>query len=227
MPYRKNYNYSKKKRYNKSGKQRGKVYGAAASQLWKDVNYLKGLVNTEFKKVDVYSDTTYNATPTLHLVSGIAEGDDIGQRSGREVRIKSLLLNMLVYPTSTTKNASHMRMILFKDTQPQGSAPTYQQLLDNSSGISWAQAPRNLENRKRFRIIKDKHFLTGSLATGNNANKHFQCYLKLDDHIIFGGTGGTISSIQSNAYYILFVSNHTGADVAGVQFNCRIRYIDN
>lgn len=224
MPYQVQ-QYKKKKRYNKKPKSRGEIYSSAASQLYKDVSMLKGLINVEFKFLDYYLDTTYSTTATFHLLNGIPEGDDVQQRNGREIRLKSIQVSARQYPTSTTANGSFVRYIIFIDTQPNGTAPTSAILL-STGGAPANLAMRNLSYRKRFVILKDKIITTDSLASGLCV-KSFEYYKKLNMHTIYSGIGSTISDITTNSVYMMMVSNQTGTDVPAVAMNHRIRFIDN
>ena len=46
----------------------------------------------------------YTGAPIIKLLNGIARGDDINERNGRQVIMKSVQINMVFRPSSTQAN---------------------------------------------------------------------------------------------------------------------------
>lgn len=214
-----------KKRYNRYPKKtmsRAKVYGAAGNQLWKDVKMLKNLINVEFKSHDVYGQTNINNTGTLVLLNGLSNGDDYDDRDGRQVRFKSLQLNTRCLLDSVSATNTLFRMIIFIDKQPNAGAPAVTELLDLTSAPR-TDAHRNLDNRKRYVILKDKRFCVNQIVP----EKIVDVYKKIDMKTIYDDSStSTINDITSNSFYVYFVSDQA-VNTPQVTYNARLRFVDN
>ncbi len=220
MPYRRR-TYKKSTQY--KGATRGAIYGAAGYQLYKDVKKLKSLINTEFKFRDT-SQTGANIVNTgqFNLLNGIAQGDSGQNRDGLQVRVKSLEWNIFPRMDVVTPQDCFFRAIIFIDTQPNQTQPLLGELLENG-GLPH-MSPRNLDNRKRFVILKD---IKTALQAGQGADlKAMDGYRKLDMKTIYDAAGATIGDITTNSLYVLFTTN-VGANGPLLDYYFRIRYIDN
>lgn len=224
MPYVRRKKFYRKKRYVKKAPGRMATYGAAASQLWKDVQSIKGLINTEWKLVEASATTAPQTSGYFTLLNGIAQGDDYTQRQGRSVLLKSL--EMKHYMNSNSGAVKEIiRCICFIDREPAGVAPTVAQVLDQTSGFANYVAFRNLNFRKRFKIIQDQ---TTCLNEGTSNEGVFKkWYFPLNFHTIYGSTGNTISSINEGALYCLLISNYDSPNSPNVNMTFRVRFIDN
>ena len=114
----------------------------------------------EFKSVDTLVTGDLNTTGTISLINGIARGDEINERNGREVVMRSVQLSMNAQSTDTTGIPQCCRILLVYDRQTNAAAPTFAQVL-TATGASLPLAPRNLENRRRFKILMDRKFTIG------------------------------------------------------------------
>lgn len=214
--------YTKRKSYKRRGQRRGKVYGAAAGQLWKDVKMLKELINVEFKVKDTVSSAAPDINgPALALLNGLTKGDDYNNRDGRQVRWKSIQGYARPYINASATHTT-IRMIIFIDKQSSETAATAASLLDVTSA-SAIDAFRNLSNRKRYVILKDRRV---SLSQ-DRPETVIKFYKKLDMKQVFddSDTGG-ISDIATNSIYVLFASDEA-TNVPQIPYNFRLRFIDN
>lgn len=184
---------------------------------------LKSLVNVEFKNIESASSSNPTSSGYMTLLNGIAEGDDINQRNGRSILIKSAYVKHTM-KCATSGDTAYIRCILFWDKQPSGTAPTGSDLLDTVGGFDLVRAFRNLSNRKRFKIISDKTYTV--VNGGPNYIRYTDKYIKMNTHTIYSSTGNTISSISSNALYCFIVSDQPTVTPA-VYMAYQLRYIDN
>lgn len=202
---------------------RGKIYATAGKQLWRDVQKLKNLINVEFKSVNGITNSTVSTTPTVMYHSAIGAGDDINQRGGRQVRLKSI--QMEGYFTNITAANTHLRLLAVIAKDWNGAASlTIADLLDSSTGAPIVSQVRNLSNRKQFVILKDYHF---TLNSAERTNRRFKCYIPLDMKVVYSGTGSANTDVESNMIMCVLVSDQVGASSPGVVLNNRIRFIDN
>lgn len=206
------------------GKHRWSNYGRGLGQLANDVSMLKGLVNTEFKYLDTSAAPTTNNTGTFVLLNGLQKGDDVNNRDGRSIRIKSLEHRLFLQHNSSSTD-SMVRVILFIDKQPNGAAPSSGSVLISGNTIT---SPRNLEWRKRFVILSDKTYV---LST--DGGKYYVApkakYLDLDMHTAYSTTdAGTVTDILSNALYMYVLgATQDLTNYPTISYYNRIRFVDN
>lgn len=220
MPYKKRTSRKKAVRKSPYGR-RGKIYGAATAQLYKDVAMLKNLINVEFK----VSDTTHSEGALAQvsegfLLNGLIKGDDISTRDGRQVRWKSVQVDGYWLQHASAVN-TNLRIILVIDKQPSEVEPAFTDIYDTDTELSH----RNLNNRKRFVILKVFNQII--TTQGGDSMRNFAFYEKLDMKTVYDASNtGDVGDISSNALYLFFVSNQP-TNRPTVQFNSRMRFIDN
>lgn len=221
MAYRRRY---RNRRYRKRKTlSRGKIYGRAAGQLWRDVKKLKGLINVEFKRHEVELDSTIFNTGTVQCQNLLGQGDSSVTLDGQQARFKSLQCYCLTKMQADTPAVC--RIIYFIDLQARGTAPTMADVLQTGVTSYPVTCPRNLDNRKRFLILKD-HIFT---LTPMQPIREFKYYRKLDLKTVYDTSpAGDISDIQSNPIYILFLSDQpSGSTAPIISHTSRLRFIDN
>ncbi len=181
------------------------------------------LAEGEFKAVDVVGSGTISQTPTVVLLNGIARGDDIGERTGREVDLRSIQASITL---NTGNVAQQHRVVIVYDRQTNASAATMAQVL-NAVNI---RAARNLENRKRFSILFDKTYILTAAAIGTSNTKHINWYRHLRHPETFNsGDAGTVADITTGSIYLMVygtVAPGGGADNGSMDSFTRIRYLD-
>lgn len=212
-------NYKKRAAPKRRGGTRWGTYKRAGAQLWKDVKYLKSLVNTEFKvKEYTHTITNSNTTGTFKLLNGLVQGDDFTNRNGRSVRWKSLQFHIRALK-QTAVGTNYVNWAIVIDKQANDATPSLADLYSN-----YQAQFRNLDNRKRFVIIMEGHMTLDADDPERNISK----YKKLDMHTIFDNSNnGDITDINSNALYFVTYSNQPTTDGAYMEVDTRLRFIDN
>ena len=176
----------------------------------------------EFKSVDTAGVIAMNTAPgVVVLLNGIARGDDINQRNGREVTMKSI---QFTHQTSGGAADSFCRFLIVYDRQSNGAALTAAMVLNLADVVS----PRNLENRKRFKILHDRLY-TVETAANPMSLKCGKFYRRLRHPITFNtGNAGTVADIATGSLYLIALgSNAAGGNASQFSYTCRIRYLDN
>lgn len=171
--------------------------------------------------INVNADQNISTT----LLNGLVPGNSASQRTGNKVDIKSiqgLFYHVVVNGTGTDQ--SHRRLIVL-DRQANGVAPTLAQVLTTADCFGL----RNLENRKRFKILSDKQIILD--ASGESGSKKYQkLYIKFRRPITVefnNGVAGTIADIVSNSLYLfVYGTNAAGATAGQCLGAVRIRYVD-
>lgn len=200
----------------------------AATRGFYGISSFRG--RNELKTIDTQTASVIASATTgnIILLSGVAVGTDYNTRIGRKVVIKSVYLRMAAYltPAAPANEGDFIRCLLIVDKQANGAAPVISDIFQNSNYID----PLNLNNRDRFKVMYDKMIAFGpsnyaaAAITGGAPQPRFKKYFKLCNYeTIFGGTGATVGSIQSNALYLVFLSKQ---GLTYVDYNCRVRFMD-
>lgn len=219
------YNYSGKSRYNKYNKYKKRYIGQCSkyqcNKLVKDVKYLKSRVHSEFKYLDTVVTNTPTTTAVLALLNGMSKGDGVANREGRQIRVKSILSNTLL-TINTSATASNIRIVYFIDKQANAAAPVFGDVFTSSS--NYITSARNLNNRKRFVILKD-HVYT--LDPDNHNAIRMSFYKKLDMSTIYDASdAGDITDIKTNALYMMYICNEATFTPTINSYN-RVRFLDS
>lgn len=222
-PARKNTKQTYRNRYH--SKYRWKNYTRGLGQLANDVWKLKQMVNVEYKNHDVeVTSTTIDTTGSITALNYINQGDGTETRDGSMFRMKSLEFRYLMNLDDNLTVPVSCRMIIFLDTDPDGSTPTLASLLDDTTNPHLS--PRNLDNRSRYVIYKDQMLTLNPNGLERITKKIF---MPLDLKVLITGATASAANVKKNGLYVLFLSSQaSGATYKPAYlFNARIRYIDN
>lgn len=201
---------------------RGRYSRTPFQQLQRDIGYLRGLINVEFKIKDYHlpiASPGVLSSGTIQLLNGLAQGDGSTNRDGNQVRFKSLESKTLV---SRNGLDAVFRMIYFIDLQTDGAAPTMADVLDTASA-SGIVAPRNLTHRNRFLILKD----VTKVVNTDTPNAVISYFRKLDLKSVYTSTGSAIGNMKNHPVFVLYVSDVPATNGPVVESHHRMRFIDN
>lgn len=201
-------------------------------------------LNASERKVNDIAAATYvvNTTGAFTLLALPVTGADMNQRIGRKIQLKSVYIrghvctNWAATPVGATSAIAtqHCRLIILCDYQPNGAAPAVLDLLATASPL----AHLNLNNRDRFKILKDKIYTLGPsfFDTTNQQGLSvapqilpIKIYKKLNIETIFNATnGGSIADITSGALFMFWIgSTAASATLASTaSLSTRVRYFD-
>lgn len=180
---------------------------------------------TEFKCIDNTVSLNMDADVAAHiqLLNACAPGSAINQRVGRQTTMRSMEVRLQTYATPTTGTDQVHRVIIVYDKQANATALTAAEVL-NAVDIN---SPRNLNNRKRFRILLDRLFTinaAGEPGTKRNIIAYQRFYLPVEYNAV---GGGTIADITTGSLYIIGIGNNAiGATAGTCNGQVRIRYTD-
>ncbi len=202
------------------------TYGSMGQKVFEDtswlvnkVHQLSGLINTEFKKIDVTDAATVSTTASIVVINPSVVGDDFDNRDGRKIRIKSVQLT-LTAAIGVTTTFTFVRVLIVIDKQPNEIQLVITDLLDFANITSH----RNLDGRKRFAILFDQIL---ELNQEGKRTAVIKWYKKLDMITIYDDSNaGTIVDITSNALYLIISSDETTL-VPFITRTTRVRFIDN
>lgn len=215
-----------------------KKYGGSKRNAWtsrkKDFQQDKQIVNikksirkinsdVELKHADSAINNVTALAGTFYLLNGVAQdttastdivrqGDEIVSTS---VQVRGYVEADATITTTNTGQSRIVRMILFWDGQPNGSAPTLANLLDLSVITDATMAPYNLDYYKRFKVLKDRTYALNAnffvSATNQQAIRiPFRFRKKLSRKVKYSTAGGTITAIQTNSLYLVTIVDDVG-----------------
>lgn len=222
--YRKNTNRNPRRSGSYAWKRAGARAGSLAYKAYKTANFVRSIVNTEYKYSDV--NMTLNATPVIQWVplNAMAQGDDNNQRNGRSVLLKSIQYRLSIGLGGSQKNAI-VRIVILRHNSCNGQNPVNAEVYTNPNDInSWRNLVTVVPN---YTIIMDKRY---SLDVDYKDRINIEKYMKMQDHIKFVGANATLASCGPGSYFLGYwtdvTTDGTTASV-NVTGNSRIRYIDN
>lgn len=173
----------------------------------KQVNNLKrnvfDLHLTTFELEADPSSTTYS----IYLINGIAQGDDVSQRSGNSIRMLNFKFR---YNAIAADSSNAVRVMLIYDNNPNGALPAGADLFQNYATAltdNFASFIR-FDNRKRFKTLYDK---VHCVSTSGPANQPGFMNVKLNKLGRYSGAGATIASVLQGGLYVVHISDSTGA----------------
>lgn len=223
---KKNYNSYRKRRYRRPGIT---TYGAMkhlAYKAYNGVRYLKSLVNAEKQYKDqAVINTTLDSTGSVTLLSGIAQGDDTGNRTGNSVLLKTLYLQMVAYrAAANATQVNYGRIIIVKDLENTGTAPTVADFFQNT-GANMIIEPLNVDHTPRYQVLKDIRL---TLLKTQTDGKILTCFKKFGSSTHLKFTGPNIGDVYKNAIYLIAVGDQaSGSNPPVLTVNTRLGYYDN
>lgn len=186
-------------------------------------------VKAEFKTIDNLGvNGAVDTTGSLYLINTCTTGDDITNREGRETLMRSVQVTGITRSTVTNGVRQQHRIMLIYDRQTNAAPPV---LLDILAAAT-VHAPRNLDNRKRFKILMDKKYTVGPdsgvVQQSGESEKIWTFYRKLRHPCSFNAVnGGTITDFISGSLYLLHLGNIAAGGTAGsYTFSSRVRFTD-
>lgn len=228
MPYGRK-TYKTKRRVVKSGRVSwyNRKYSALdiAKKALKATHYMKGMINCEKKYHVAYTNIAPTTSGSLACLSQIAQGDTASTRDGNSILCRSLLINIDIAKNTNVADTK-CRVILFQDIGFSVDAATLagSDILDSSlMGTSYApMAPVAQKTNGRFKVLRNWSFTLNATLL----NKRIHEYVKVYTHIKFDGTDATASSMNKNAFYLLFVSDQD-TYMPGVELVSKLGFYDN
>lgn len=184
--------------------------------------------STEWKYIDTTINQDVNTTATLTLLNGLSLGNTASTRIGQKITMQSMEAAVRLKTTAATGVEQFVRFLIVLDRQANGAAPA---LTDILLAANW-QSPRNLNNRKRFKILYDYRNCLGATAasTGTETSRMDKIYYKFKKPYIVdynSSNFGDIRDISSNSLYFCTVGSAAADDTdSNLITTLRLRYTD-
>lgn len=158
----------RKRKYHGAG--RVKNYTRGGKQLYKDVMYLKSLVNSELHYLyNSYTGQTISSAGTIYHLSPISQNDTNYGRSGNTVLPRYLNIQVRLANFSggiTVVDTVRMMVFRWKDN----STPSVSDLFEDPTNPVYSPLNDNISGNSKDRqidVIKSKLFLLGVPTPGN------------------------------------------------------------
>lgn len=189
----------------------------------------------EWKFVDTTGAVSMTTTPGLYLLNGLAQGSSASQRIGTKVSFRTCEMRFYISPNSPDYCENQVvRFMLVLDRQPNAAAPSAITDILQTNSIT---SPRNLNARRRFKIMYDKSLAMGTqlTASGKPGNipswRTGKLFMRFRRTIITeynGGSAGTIADIATNSIYLVTYGTQTLASsmYSNLTHTIRLRYTD-
>lgn len=211
-----------KKNWNRGKQHRGESLIQKVGRIGQKVAYIGGMVNAEkqYKDINASQSPTFNGSITC--LSAIAQGDDVGGRTGNSILAKSLFVNFSI-GINASATQTMVRCLIFIDMLNTGTATTATELLTSAYvGNGYAPlAPLNVDFTTRYRVLVDKKYTLSNQGTKMLAVK---VYKKLHKHVKYTGSAST--DVYKNNIYMLLISDEN-ANAPLVNWVSRLGYYDN
>lgn len=177
----------------------------------------------EYKVIDTAGSYVCDTTGAVTLLNGCVQGDDIANREGRQINVRSMEIKMLNTATAATGVDQLQRVLIVLDKQANGATPAITDILTANN----INAPRNLNNSKRFKILVDKRMQLNA-AGESGSTRLWKKYKKMYIPVQYNnGNAGTSADITTNALYMVSLGNIAAGVTAGiVQGYCRLRFTE-
>lgn len=108
----------------------------------------------ELKYTDVsLNNSTIPTTGVVALLQNVPAGTDVNERVGRKITNKSILFRIQAYTESTALSGAAVRIMLIYDSQTNSAGVNVTDVLQFAQPLS----PMNLNNRDRFKVLKDRY----------------------------------------------------------------------
>jgi len=180
----------------------------------------------EYKYMDTTlspGSTRCDTTGDVILVNGCARGDDVGDRIGRKIVMKSLEMRLYAYVTAGTGVDQTNRVMVVYDKQPNGAAPAITDVLVSIS----TTALKNANNDHRFNVLYDQTYYLNGSGESDSA-KIWKNYRRLNFPVQFNsGDAGTIADIQTGSLYFLVMGSEArGVTASQINGRVRVKFVD-
>jgi len=163
-----------------------------------------------------FSIDTTGEVPATGQLALIPQGDTESTRDGRQCVIKSwhIKADLSLVPAAAANPSGMTQICLVQDTQCNGAAAAFGDIV--TAGVSMDQAPINMSNSSRFRILKkwthSWNPTAGVTTAYCNMTKHIEKFKRCNIPLQYSSTTGAITEIKSNNLFLIAGANTANID---------------
>jgi len=159
-------------------------------------------------------------TPTVTLISGVGQGDNVTDRDGFQINGMDLEINITASVGSTSKE-DHVRFVVVRDTMNLGSTPAASDIMNASDPRAFVNIIPSLANRF---IVEFDEVIT-LVNTASNQTKMLRLKKNLN-HLPMTFTGTSSTSVFKNAFYY-WICGATATNDTAYSIFTRMRFYDS
>jgi len=194
-----------------------------ARRTMSGLNEIRKLINIESKIIDTNATRpSIPATGTVTCLTQVAQGLDYANRVGDSIRLQNLTLRARLFVNGSATN-SVIRVVVFRDLDGYGTAPTFGTVMDSLGGNSNPLASTSWLNRDRFSILFDE-FLT--LDVNGTQSMPLYYHSAHQGHVKYLGTTAAAASNGKGSIYLLFVADEA-TNTPTIAWNARVEFTDD
>lgn len=161
-------------------------------------------------KVSVNAPTVVAAVGTAGtivnpvVISQIAQGSGDGDRDGNQIKVTSVRIKGYVITNQTT---NYFRLIVFRDTQANGTTPAVTDILYTASAYDLYNTSKVIgAGGARFKILTDRVYNMTQNVTATTIWRPFDLKFGQDFAVTYTGNTGTATSVGTNSVWILAIA---------------------
>lgn len=151
----------------------------------------------------------------------IDEGTGVSDRIGRKIVVTSIQIKFACTQNTNAAN-TFLRLLIVKDKQANEGGITGTDLLYDTSVYDAVVSSYNLDQRYRFKVLRDRVF---EMCETGESQRYYKCYIKCHIPITYDGTGNGQADLTSNNLCICMISNEA-TNTPSVTYDCVVRYVD-
>lgn len=240
----KKYNTKKYKKKNPY-KKRVKIYGRAGLQLWRDVNYLKGLINTEPKTHVVTDANNFSSAGVIISLANVPNGDSDITRDGNRILPRYLTCKiaiggataLMAATSGTTVFARFMIVRSWVDNATAAGNLTVAEVLDTTLSQFAPFSPLNSDisgprrdRTRRIEVLRSELFEYNNTGSAYHYIRDFNLEMNqgannAKEHIEYVSTA--TAEPNSGGIYAIFISNSLTGTYSQYQIMTKLTFYDN
>lgn len=167
-----------------------------------------------------FSAASIGSTGSILSMMQCTIGDTDTTRDGNQITIKSV---MLYYSAIVGDTTNAVRLILILDKQPNGAAPTVNDILESTGSVVTPYNPINYQNRTRFKFLMNKFMFVSTNGPEVLGGKYFKKFKK-PIVVSYNETSGLPNT---NALWLLAISDSAvGVPNPSVYVQSRVYFYD-
>lgn len=224
MPYKKKYTKKRRAPVRRRAPTRSATYGAAGRQLWKDVMWLKSMVNIEEKYHDSSIFTAKDDTWEVHTPNLIQQGDTATTRDGNSCKIIKYYIKGYLQHNASGSPSQTVRVIIAARKANSTSAMNISQILEGThTGSDAIIQMYDKVNMSGIRILKDFKITVNT----DYPKKYFTHYLPANFHSKFNQAVPVAANVTEGLVQMFYVGDQATGNYPTLAIDSRIVYVDN
>lgn len=162
-------------------------------------------------------------TPIRNPIPLIIQGDTVQNREGNKVKILHFGIKGII-KQDTAVTHQNVRIMIFKDTQNNGTLPTMAQLLFSTVADRNMVTHLNMQYRSRFKVLYDRLF---ALTVTDKIEIGFEKKFSQSYTMNYSGNTGGIADFNGSGYFIYAWSDEPTVNYPTLTYSVQLKFIDN